>query len=136
MFLKDKYLASGVFEKFKARLVAGGHQLDKRLYENLSSPTVATSSVLAIEAIAAAENRQDIMSASPRSSNIPTTLPTSTPPSQRARSLQSWLAPLQRSVAPTPSTETVLAEQPASISMILQSPPGIPKTTKTRARRT
>ena len=24
MFLKDKYFASGTFEKFKARLVAGG----------------------------------------------------------------------------------------------------------------
>jgi hypothetical protein len=54
------YLASGVFEKFKARLVAGGHQQDKGLYENLSSPTVAKSSVLAIAAIAAAENRKDI----------------------------------------------------------------------------
>ena len=36
MFLKDKYFASGVFEKFKARLVAGGDQQDKGLYENLS----------------------------------------------------------------------------------------------------
>ena len=33
MFLKDKYFASGVFEKFKARLVAGGDQQDKGLYE-------------------------------------------------------------------------------------------------------
>ena len=43
MFLKDKYSASGVFDKFKARLVAGGDQQDKGLYENLSSPTAATS---------------------------------------------------------------------------------------------
>jgi hypothetical protein len=57
MFLKDKWLASGTFEKFKARLVAGGDQQDKALYENLSSPTAATSSVLAVAAIAAAENR-------------------------------------------------------------------------------
>jgi hypothetical protein len=47
MIVKDKYLASGAFERFKARLVAGGNQWDKGLYEDLSSPTVATSSVLA-----------------------------------------------------------------------------------------
>ena len=60
MFLKDKYLALGAFEKFKARLVAGGNQQDKGLYEDLSSPTVATSSLLAITAIAAAEGRKVI----------------------------------------------------------------------------
>jgi Reverse transcriptase (RNA-dependent DNA polymerase) len=60
MFLKDKYLASGVFGKVKARLVAGGHQHDKGHYENISSPTAATSSVLAIAAIAAAEDRKVI----------------------------------------------------------------------------
>ena len=47
MFLKDKYLASGAFERFKGTLVAGGNQQDKGLYQDLSSPTVATSSVLA-----------------------------------------------------------------------------------------
>ena len=57
MFLKDKYLASGAFEKFKARLVAGGNQQDKGLYENLSSPTAATTSLLTTASIAAAENR-------------------------------------------------------------------------------
>jgi guanyl-specific ribonuclease Sa len=57
MFLKDKYFASGVFEKFKARLVAGGDQQDKELYESLSSPTVSTSSVLAVAAIAANQSR-------------------------------------------------------------------------------
>jgi hypothetical protein len=57
MFLKDKFLASGAFEKFKARLVAGGDQQDKTLYEHLSSPTAATSSVLTIAAIAADEHR-------------------------------------------------------------------------------
>jgi hypothetical protein len=37
--------------------VAGGDQQDKQLYENLSSPTVATSSVFIIAAIAASEGR-------------------------------------------------------------------------------
>jgi hypothetical protein len=60
MFLKDKYFASGVFEKFKARLVAGGDQQDRGLYENLPSPTAATSSVLAAAAIAASEGRSAI----------------------------------------------------------------------------
>jgi hypothetical protein len=55
--LKDKYFASGAFEKFKARLVAGGNQQDKELYESLSSPTVSTSSVLAVAAIAANQSR-------------------------------------------------------------------------------
>jgi hypothetical protein len=57
MFLKDKWLPSGVFEKFKARLVAGGDQQDKSLYDDLSSPTAASSSVFAVAAIAAAEGR-------------------------------------------------------------------------------
>jgi hypothetical protein len=60
MFLKDKYLASGAFERFKARLVAGGDMQDKSLYENLSSPTASTTSVLTIAAIAAAEERHVI----------------------------------------------------------------------------
>ena len=60
MFLKDKYLSSGAFKRFKARLVAGGNQQDKGLYDDLSSPTVATSSVLTIAAIAAAEGRKVI----------------------------------------------------------------------------
>ena len=61
MFLKDKYLASGAFDRFKARLVAGGNQQDKQLYDNLSSPTAATTSVLTIAAIAAAEGREVVV---------------------------------------------------------------------------
>jgi hypothetical protein len=57
MFMKDKFTASGEFEKFKARLVAGGDQQEKELYENLSSPTGSTTSVLAVAAIAAFEGR-------------------------------------------------------------------------------
>ena len=57
MFLKDKYLASGTFDKFKAQLVAGGNQQDKSLHENLSSPTAALTSVFTVAAIAAQEKR-------------------------------------------------------------------------------
>jgi hypothetical protein len=39
MFLKEKYLPTGHYEKLKARLVTGGNQQDKDLYEDLSSPT-------------------------------------------------------------------------------------------------
>ena len=61
MFLKDKYLASGVFDRFKARLVVGGDMLDKSLYDDLSSPTAATSSVLSVAALAAKEGRKVVM---------------------------------------------------------------------------
>ena len=49
-----------MFENFKARLVTGGDRQDKGLYENLSSPTAATSSVLSVAAIAASEGRSAI----------------------------------------------------------------------------
>ena len=48
MFLKEKFLPTGEFEKLKARLVAGGNQQDKALYDDLSSPTVSTSAVLSV----------------------------------------------------------------------------------------
>ncbi len=35
MYLKEEFTASGEFEKLKTRLVAGGDQQDKGLYENL-----------------------------------------------------------------------------------------------------
>jgi hypothetical protein len=57
LFLKEKYDASGKFEKIKARLVAGGHMQDRSIYPDLSAPTAAISSVFAIAAIAAHENR-------------------------------------------------------------------------------
>ena len=57
MFLKEKFLSSGDFEKLKARLVAGGHQQDRESYGDISSPTVATSAAFMIASIAALERR-------------------------------------------------------------------------------
>ena len=58
MFLKEKYDAAGVFDKLKARLVAGGDGQDKTLFDNLSCPTVAQETVMMVLAIAAAERRK------------------------------------------------------------------------------
>jgi hypothetical protein len=57
VFLKEKYLSTGEFEKLKARIVAGGDQQDKSLYEDIGSPTVATPAVFMTAAIAAREKR-------------------------------------------------------------------------------
>jgi hypothetical protein len=66
MFLKEKFLATGEFEKLKARLVAGGDQQDKNLYDDLSAPTVSTSAVFTVLSIAAHEGyRQLWISAAP-----------------------------------------------------------------------
>ena len=54
MFLKEKTNADGVFEKVKARLVAGGHLQDRERYDNGSSPTASTT-VVQIEAALAAK---------------------------------------------------------------------------------
>ena len=61
MFLMEKYLPNGEFEKLKARLVAGGNQQDKDLYDNLSSPTVPTSVVMTVFSIAAHEKRSAVV---------------------------------------------------------------------------
>ena len=61
MFLKEKFLSNGDFEKLKARLVAGGDQQDKSLYEDLSSPTVTTQSVFMVAAIAGRERRRVVV---------------------------------------------------------------------------
>ena len=53
MFLKEKINADGVFEKVKARLVAGGHLQDREIYNNGSSPTASTTVVFMEAAIAA-----------------------------------------------------------------------------------
>ena len=57
MFIKEKFFPDGTFEKLKTRLVAGGAKQDKSLHGDLSAPTVLTSSVFSIAAVAAIEHR-------------------------------------------------------------------------------
>ena len=59
IFLKEKFLPDGSFDKLKARLVAGGHMQLRELYspEDTSSPTVRTSSVFIIAIMAALEKK-------------------------------------------------------------------------------
>ena len=59
-FLKDKYTAPNIFDKFKARLCADGSTQDHDQYENVSSPTATTTSTMMVAAIAAAEGRKVI----------------------------------------------------------------------------
>lgn len=60
IFLKEKYDANGLFQKLKARLVAGGDKQDRTIYaeSEISSPTVSTSAVLMVATIAAKERRK------------------------------------------------------------------------------
>ena len=57
MFLKEKFDASGLFDKLKSRLVANGNGQDKTIYDDISSPTAMLQTVYLISAIAAAERR-------------------------------------------------------------------------------
>ena len=57
VFIKEKRDSAGNYIKHKARLVAGGHRQDRSLYEDVSSPTVSTSSVMTVLAIAVKEHR-------------------------------------------------------------------------------
>jgi len=59
IFLKEKFKPDGSFDKLKARLVADGSMQERAVYEadELSSPTVATISVMCMLAIAAKERR-------------------------------------------------------------------------------
>jgi len=58
VFLKDKYTARGAFEKFKARLCVDGSRQDHAMYEDVSSPTATTTSVMTMAAVAAWEGRK------------------------------------------------------------------------------
>jgi len=59
MFLKEKFLSTGEFQKLKARLVAGGHMQDRSVYTetDTKAPTASLQSVYMIASIAAHEGR-------------------------------------------------------------------------------
>ena len=59
IFLKEKFLANGEFDKLKARLVAGGHMQDRSSYmvEELASPTASLQSVFMTATLASLESR-------------------------------------------------------------------------------
>ncbi len=60
MFLKEKFLSTGHFDKLKSRFVAGGNMQDRSLYsiEETASPTVSMSALYMLAAIAARECRE------------------------------------------------------------------------------
>ena len=57
MFLKDKLLVLGAFDKFKVRLYTGRNTKTKTLYDD-RSPTIATLHILTIAEIDAREGRK------------------------------------------------------------------------------
>jgi hypothetical protein len=57
MVMKKKCKADGSFDRWKARLAAGGHRQDRSQYPDNSSPTVQASSVMIELNIAAHEDR-------------------------------------------------------------------------------
>jgi hypothetical protein len=59
MFLKEKYLPNGQFEKLKSRYVAGGHLQDRSIYSDseTSSPTLSLASLYILMNLAARERR-------------------------------------------------------------------------------
>jgi len=58
LIFNEKYDVNGKFERLKARLVVRGNEMDERLYEDKSSPTVSTICTMIILAIAAKEKRK------------------------------------------------------------------------------
>jgi uncharacterized membrane protein len=55
MFVVEKYLADGRFDKMKARLVADGRDQESCLYPDKASPTVAIHSVFAVLGVMASK---------------------------------------------------------------------------------
>ena len=57
MFLKVKLKPNGDFDKLKARMVADGSTQDRNIYEDVSSPTMSTTSLFVLVALAARDKQ-------------------------------------------------------------------------------
>jgi hypothetical protein len=62
MFLVEKFLASGEFDKVKARLVSHGNKQDRSQFPDRSSPTIAIQSVMMVLALFAGNMGQHTVS--------------------------------------------------------------------------
>ena len=60
MFGVEKFLATGVHDKFKSRLVLNGNEQDADLFPDRSSPTAALHSIMACLAVAASNGLKRI----------------------------------------------------------------------------
>jgi hypothetical protein len=60
IFLVEKFLANGEFDKIKARLVANGAQQNRELYPNKSSPTASMHAIFTCFAIVAYKGNYDV----------------------------------------------------------------------------
>jgi hypothetical protein len=61
MFVVQKYLANGEFDKVKARLVADGRDQDASLYPDKSSPMVALHSVFMVLGLGAMKKWRQVI---------------------------------------------------------------------------
>ena len=61
MFLVKKYLADGLFDKVKARLIADGRDQDAELYPNKLSPTVVIHSIFMVLGLAGTKTWQIVV---------------------------------------------------------------------------
>ena len=58
IFVKEKFMPAGDFDKLKARFVGGGNWQDRDDYLDVSSPAAALASLMMVVAIAARERRK------------------------------------------------------------------------------
>jgi len=70
VFLVEKFLANGEFDKIKARLVVNGAQQKKKLYPNKSSPTVSIHAIFTCLAIVMYTGNYEVAKIDVKGANI------------------------------------------------------------------